>query len=240
MERGGSDYQAAGIVFENDGVFRDAYYVSKVVINASYINSFEVQPVLFVDRADAENLVYDEDVYLLTVNIGGIDFTVTQPNDYAIGEASGVLRSSSSLGSDWFYYPADRYPSLLGLEYDEATDEYLIGDAVDLIIFSKIMNYNTVYHDAPFRSSKYRLTGDIDMNQVSPTAYVTPLIDFSGDLSGDTGSDGHYYISRLKLANGVIIDGNYHAGLFSYLSGNVSKITFYDCSLIFKRHLVLL
>src|SRR5690606_29689671 len=34
------------------------------------------------------------------------------------------------------------------------------------------------------------------------------------------------------LANGVIIDGNYHAGLFSYLSGNVSKITFYDCSLI--------
>ena len=229
---GGSDYQAAGIVFENDGVFRDAYYVSKVVINASYINSFEVQPVLFVDRADAENLVYDEDVYLLTVNIGGIDFTVTQPNDYAIGEASGVLRSSSSLGSDWFYYPADRYPSLLGLEYDEATDEYLIGDAVDLIIFSKIMNYNTVYHDAPFRSSKYRLTGDIDMNQVSPTAYVTPLIDFSGDLSGDTGSDGHYYISRLKLANGVIIDGNYHAGLFSYLSGNVSKITFYDCSLI--------
>lgn len=229
---GGGDYQAAGIVFENDGIFIDSYYVSKVVINGSYINSFEVQPVLFTNRGTALNLAYDANVYQLTVNIGGIDFTVTAPNTLATGEETATLKSGSEvLRPGWFYYDDDRYPSLLGLAYDNDTDEYLIADARDLVIFAKLLNYITVYHDKPFRSSHYRLVDDIDMNQVSPTAYVPPSIEFSGQLSGDDGAGGRFYISRFALNNGIIIDGNYHTGMFTYLSGVVSDIVFYDASL---------
>ena len=105
---GGSDYQAAGIVFENDGVFRDAYYVSKVVINASYIKSFEVKPVLFVDRADAEASC-TTGMFIFDRQYRRNRFYGPQPNDTP-SEASGVLLFL--MGSDWFYYPADRYPSL--------------------------------------------------------------------------------------------------------------------------------
>ncbi|MFA5629822.1 MAG: hypothetical protein WC958_06250, partial [Dehalococcoidales bacterium] len=223
------DYQAAGIVFENDGIFTDSYYVSKVVVNASYINSFTVQPVIFHNNTTASNLIYDKDAYQLTVNIGGNYFSITPPNEFALGESTDTLRSASSLGEDWYYYPVDRYPSLLGLNYSNGT--YQISNAVDLIVFSKIINFNTVYNDIPFRAANYRLTADIDMNQVSPSAYKTIPIDFSGTLSGDNGSGSHYYISNMHLENGVVVDGNYYGGLFSLLSGTVSNLTFYNCSL---------
>lgn len=222
-------YTASGIIYENQGSFTNAYFTSNVVVNGSYINNFRVQPVLYLNSGDINNLVYDLDQYLLTVSIGGINFNVTTPNDFAIGEGTNVLKTNSSLGSNWYYYPNDRYPSLLGLDY--LNGKYQINNAVDLITFSKIINYNSTKNDTTYHGADYLITNNIEMKQVSSNAYVTPIVEFTGTLSGETFDNKNYYISNLTIENGINVDGNYYSGLFSSLRGSVSNITFYNASI---------
>ncbi|TVP94039.1 MAG: hypothetical protein EA374_08010, partial [Acholeplasmatales bacterium] len=111
-----SDYQAAGIVFDNIGTFTNAYYASRVVINGSFITNFEVQPVVFQNSGTVGNLVYDSTLYQTSITSGGTTFNVTTPNALAAPETTTTLKTNSSSGN-WYYFPEDRYPSRRGLEY---------------------------------------------------------------------------------------------------------------------------
>ncbi len=224
-------YSAAGIVHDNYGTFKNAYYVSPLVVHSSFVNSFLVQPVLFKNYAtanDIENLVYDTDVYF---NKENSPYQITAPNAYAEPEATDFMRSNSSLGSTWYYYPADRYPSLQGLKY--LIGKYLIEDAVDFIVFAKLLNLKSVNHDRVYRASDFLITKDLDMSQVAPDAYTTPTVEFSGTLNGkNEENEENFYISNLNLKNGIIIDNNYYCGLFSVLTGRVEHITLSQAKLV--------
>lgn len=223
-----SNYEAAGIVYENaaTGLFRNAYYVGKNVVNAAYINNFKVQPVLFNNTGtiDSNKLIYDSTRYLETIQIGGSEFEITEPNIFANGEEESVLKSNSALGSSWYYYPNDRYPSLLGLDY--VNGNYQITDAIDFITFSKIINYISPAEDNKnYNESSYVLTSDINFTQVAKGAYVIPEVEFAGNLSGLNGEGKNYYIANLEIIDGLNIEDYYYAGIFSNLSGSVNNIT---------------
>ena len=237
------NYQASGMVFFNTivGEFSNAYYVSPTVVNGSYASAFEVQPVLFINENSngISNLVYDgaadggaSGVYKRILNVGGTTFEVTTPNAYAINEETAVLRSNSASG-DWFYYPQDRYPTLLGLDYDAIEDVYLINNSIDLVTFSKLITYNSVLHGTPFREATFHIIDDIDMSQVARDAYVTPDIAFSGEFRG-VKSSGQYSINHFSPKY-VVDSENYYVGLFSTLSGTVTDITFKNATITLQN-----
>lgn len=218
-----SSYSAAGIVHTNEGELRDAYYVSRYVVNRSYINNFSVEPIVMVNEGyeEEDDLVYDSELYAAENKSG----KTTPP--IGVGETTFILKNSSSLGDDWYYYPADGYPSLQGLRYVDG--KYLIEDAVDFVVFGKLLTLNSVLHDRVFHGSDYLLVSDIDMDEVAPGAYTTPSVEFQGTLSGRKEEDGeikNHYIHNLKINNGVFVDNNLYSGLFSILTGKIEYITF--------------
>jgi len=219
------DFQAAGLVHTNDGTFTDSYYVSKVVVNGSYINKFSIQPVLYINNGTIDNLVYDSDVYLLSVIVGTSTFTIDTPNGLATGEATTLLKSdSSSLADDagsllWNFYPSDGYPILFGLVYDSGNSRYLISSARDLVFFSRLIGFVTVYNSKVFSDSDYALTTDIDLSILASNAYSTPLVTFTGLFTGYNSSatdlSENYYIYNMTLTQGIIRGTGFYSGLFS-------------------------
>jgi len=235
---GSSNYQAAGIVFENTsiGVFKSAYYVGKNVVNGAYINNFTVQPVIFYNTGTINKLVYDNTRYLTIITIGSTQFKVTEPNTFARGENETTLKNNSSLGNNWYYFPNDRYPSLLGLKYIDGN--YIIEDAIDFIAFSKMINYiSTAYGNQKYNEASYLITKDINLSEVAKGAYQVSDVEFSGVLSGDASDGQNRYIANLEIINGINYENYYYAGLFSSLSGTVKNITLSNFSLVIKDSL---
>ncbi|HAQ56571.1 MAG TPA: hypothetical protein DCR44_04130 [Acholeplasmatales bacterium] len=233
-------FTAAGIVHTNEGSFTNSYYSSKVVVNGSYINKFIVQPVLYTNGGSGTygNLAYDSSVYLLAVTVGTSTFYVATPNAYAVGETTSTIKSSSSsLNSAtdrWYFYASDVYPQMLGLEWNDTLDEYEIADAIDLVAFSRVVEYVTINNSVSYPAADYQLTDDIDMSEVAPDAYVTPSSNFTGVLSGQNGTtlDDNFYIYNLHMVNGIVRETNYYAGLFSIVSGGtVTDLNIADSSL---------
>ncbi len=243
--------QASGILFDNYGTFNDAYFAAKVVMNASYGSRFTVQPVLYANHTGGtySNLAFDDTLYQEIVTISGSSFSITTPNAYAISMTTLQLRSSNAvLGSGWFFYPAEsnptpKYPSLMGLLLvttpfdlqlsDVPTDKitiseyYEINDELDLIAFSKMLNYTRETGLTPFRELNYIISGNIDMDGVAAYAYMTPTVDFSGIFAG---FDNTIYINNLNIVNGIA-QGSYYAGMFGVLSGQVYNLLFYSANL---------
>ncbi len=77
--------QASGVLFDNYGIFNNAYYASRVVMNASYGSRFTVQPVLYTNHASGtySNLAFDDTLYQETVTVSGSTYSITTPNAYA-------------------------------------------------------------------------------------------------------------------------------------------------------------
>ncbi|MBE0700370.1 MAG: hypothetical protein IH571_01660, partial [Acholeplasmataceae bacterium] len=244
--------QAAGVMFENHGSFHDAYFVSRVVINASYGSRFSVQPVLYENHigGDAYNLAFDDTLYQEIVTISGSSYNITTPNLLAEAMTSVALRSQNTvLGSGWYYYPAEnnptaKYPSLLGLETglgsfeivlsDDPTDKviastyFIIESAIDLIAFSKMLNYTREAGLTPYRELNYIITTSIDMSSIANNAYITPSVEFSGIFAG---ANNDIFIYGLDIVNGTVQDG-YFSGMFGILSGQVYNLLFYDATIL--------
>jgi len=229
------DFEASGIVHTNAGNFENSYFVSKVVVNANFINKFTVEPVLFsnngnviVDLGEAtqqvvnvtgssSNLVYDNNeddngVYLSgDVDIDGdsiTDFTVKVPDPLL---ATGVITTDLKNGNftynsdSWYFYPTDGYPILKGLDYVGGV--YRIDDAYDLAFFSKILNKNSVLNGTDFAHSDYVLTEDIDMSILAPGSYVVPTKIFYGTFSGANGDPA--VLTDNFYIYGLTINGGY-------------------------------
>ncbi len=240
------DFQAAGIIHTNSANFVNSYYVSKVVVSASFISKFEVQPVLFQNQGEViinlgevnqtsvlvegyhEKLYYDSDVYLLEVdtnNDGVDDYTVhsiAKPiNDYANGVSTENLKNGSfSYESGTFYfYPDDGYPILKGLAYNNGV--YEISNAVELAFFSRLLDKNTILYGTPFNYSDFVLTNDIDMSVLAPGVYKVPSKTFYGTFSGANGDEDvltdNFYIYGLVINNNYSVSNEHFSGLFSRL-----------------------
>ena len=244
--------QAAGVLFDNYGTFHDAYFVGRVVINASFGSRFNVQPVLYENHGSGtyEGLAFDDTVYQESVTIAGSTYFITTPNGLAISLTTSQLRNSNAtLGNDWFYYPAEsnpfpKYPSTFGLTLsttpvtitlsnkpgDSVTlnSYFVIENALDFIAFSKMLNYTRESNLTPYRNLNYVITGDIDMRMLAANSYQTPSVEFSGTLAGLTTDT---YIYGLKIVNGVAQE-SYHAGMFSVLLGNVYNLSLYESELL--------
>jgi hypothetical protein len=243
--------QAAGILFDNYGTFNNAYYASRVVMNASYGSRFTVQPVLFTNHPSGtySNLAFDDTLYQETVLISGSTYNITTPNAYQTSMTTAQLRSSNAvLGTGWFYYPAEndptpKYPSLLGLtritgsldiELSETagddvtvTNYFIIEDALDIIAFSKMLNYTRESNQTPFRELSYVLMDNVDMSVVASDAYKTPTVEFSGIFAGIS---NEVYIYGINITNGIV-QQNYYSGMFGILSGQVYNLLFYDAGI---------
>ncbi len=228
-------YTAAGVLHINNGTFNNALFAGVIVVNASYVSNFLVQPVVYTNNnptAD-DDLVYDSTIYLPSST-----FLVTDVDpSLATGEETTTIRTGTNQttlelsllnNGNWHFYANDRYPVFYELVYN--TDHYEIATAKDLIVFSKLLNFTTVKNQKLFRNADYVITNHINMSTFAPGAYVTPSVEFLGTLDGTNGT-GNYYISHLALINGVVYSGNYYSGLFSVLSGEVSNITFSSFSI---------
>ena len=243
--------EAAGILFDNYGTFYDAYFASRVVMNASYGSRFTVQPVLYENHATGtyDDLAYDDTLYQESVTISGSTYSITTPNSYATSLTTTEIRSSNAtLGSDWYYYPAEsnpyaKYPTTFGLAFvttpiqialsSEPGDVlslsqyYVIEDALDFVAFSKMLNYTREAGLTPFRDMNYVITGDIDMRLVSANSYQTPSVEFGGIL---TGIDQETYINGLDIVNGVVQE-SYYSGLFGILLGRIYNLVLLDAKI---------
>ena len=234
-------FQAAGMIHTNEGYFTDSYYVSKVVVNGSYINKFISQPVLYTNTGTIANLVYDSSVYLLQVQVGAQTFNVATPNANATGETTTILKSTDSAlnqeTNHWYFYPSDTYPLAQGLEYDEENEVYYITDAIDLAFFSRLIAFTSVANGNLYAYSDYLLTNNIDMGILATGAYRTPSVTFYGSFSGANpeGEDlsDNFYIHNLQITTGTIRGTIYYAGLFSLLGANshVSNLNIYDSAI---------
>ncbi|MDD3712652.1 MAG: lamin tail domain-containing protein, partial [Candidatus Izemoplasmatales bacterium] len=238
------DFEAAGIVHTNAGNFENSYFVSKVVVNANFINKFTIEPVLFSNSGNvivnlgeptqqivnvtgsSSNLVYDETVYLegdVDINNDSItDFTVKIPDPLlSTGESTADLKSGNFTynANSWYFYPVDGYPILKGLDYIGGV--YQIGDAYDLAFFSKLLNKNSVLNGTDFAHSDYVLTADIDMSILAPGSYQVPTKIFYGTFSGANGDPAvltdNFYIYGLTINGGYSVNNEHYIGLFSRL-----------------------
>jgi hypothetical protein len=242
---------ASGVLFDNYGTFENAYFAARVVMNASYGSRFNVQPVLYQNHTGGTyaHLAFDDTLYQESVTVGGSSYAITTPNALATSMTTTQLRSSNLvLGSGWYYYPAEnnptpKYPSILGLELsttpiqitiDQETNEtitlnqyFIIENAIDLITFSKILNYTRPSGQTPYRELNYVITAPIDMSEVSANSYITPSVEFSGTLAG---INNEVYVYKLELINGFATD-SYYSGLFSILLGHVYNLIFTHASI---------
>ncbi|MCF7924765.1 MAG: hypothetical protein K9L64_06665, partial [Candidatus Izimaplasma sp.] len=232
------DFEAAGIIHTNNGDFSNSYYTSKVVVNGNYINKFSLEPLYFTNTGNTSQLVYDSDVYLLEVAVGSSTFTISQPQN-GFGESTVTMKSnlsSLSLG-DWYFYSADRYPSLKGLIYDSVDGYYEISSAKDLAFFSELLRYNTEINGNRFANSNYKLTTNIDMSVLAPGVYNTPDITFNGSFIGTNSlaidNSDHYYIYNLVINEYIVLSSDIYVGLFSILGNGslIKDINFIDSAI---------
>ncbi|MFO7969567.1 MAG: hypothetical protein R6U15_05640, partial [Candidatus Izemoplasmatales bacterium] len=233
------DFQAAGILHTNNGSFSNSYYTSKIVINANYINKFSVEPLYMVNNGNVSNLVYDEELYLLQVNIGSSTFMIEEPQ-YGLGETTQILKSNTSSLSigDWYFYPEDGYPILKGLNYDSNDGYYEISSPKDLAFFSELLRFNTIKNNNRFFDSNYKLTTNIDMGILAPGIYKTPNITFNGNFIGtnDQAVDNsdHYYIYNMIINEYIVLTAEIYAGLFGILGNGalVKDLNFTESEII--------
>ncbi len=239
------DFEAAGIVHTNQGTFTDSYYVSPLVINANYINKFDVQPVIFTNSGTIDDLVFDFETYLSQVTVGSSTFIIDTPNGLALGETTNTLKSSSSSLNEgletWYFYPLDGYPILHGFSYDDVDDVYQIDNAIDLVFFSEVLGYSSKERGLYFYQADFVLTDDIDMSTVADDAYQIPSTTFTGSLSGynDSGSDlgDNYTIHHLTIDQDIQRGSEYYGGLFSVLgaTAEISNLNFSQSDISFTN-----
>lgn len=214
---------ASGVVHTNYGTFEDSYYTGESVINIDYTNVFLEQPILYtnINPATYDKLVFDS-------------LTYKRPTgSYSTGETN-LKVSSSILSSDWAFYNEDGFPKLYKLQRN-ASNQYEITSAAELIHFTKLITLRTVIHNKPFNESDYILTRSINLNDVARGAYVTPRAEFKGSFKGKTtvvnDIEKYAQINNLYIDTGVLDGASIYYGLFSTYSGSFENIVFYNATI---------
>ena len=218
--------------------------------------------LVYDNQGVIDNIYYDEDVLLdedalKTIGLGLTTLEFQNPlifnSKWYFPVSYLSLAETESLETQFLL--DHTYPILQGLDIENNT--LLINDAVDLVYMNTLFGVS-----GQFRAQDYVITHDIDMNQVSKTAYKASSTGFNGSLSSkeitssqttlydrNTSQGGditHHTIIDLKIEQATFI-GNYASyAIFSSLFGSVYDLNIYnlqiqtnDIDLTFERTKVL-
>lgn len=240
---GKTSYEAAGFVHTNDttGKIYNSFFLSKNIVSTSSKFRFSVKPFYYSNGGIISGVAYDK-----AADLASDDITQINVNKYTLGEfESGKINGTqdkinindtniSELTSrKWTFYVNDGYPKLFGLEYDDINNRFKIKDEYDLLTFTKLLSFKTLYNNIPYNRHNYYLENNIDMKNISN--YKTPNTVFEGTISGGdvdftrtSTTNSNKYIINLKIQNHVIINNEYYLGFLGIIgnNGTVKNINF--------------
>src|SRR5690554_469843 len=232
-------YTAAAFVYDNKGVINNSYFVgSNVVVSSLNYRFSGIAPFFYENSGTINNSLYSDNVITKVDLNNPKDYTNAGLESHSLSDikiGNTNLNSSSSLGSPWYFYELDGYPSLKGLQYSNG--EYLINNDLELMYFSQLLNLITPVNGKSFDMHKYRIVDHINMKNFK--FYKTPSAVFRGELYGgnvnftlNSNVNNNKYIYNLTLQTPHIQGNSYHLGLFSRLSGTVRNINIFNSNII--------
>lgn len=196
-------------IFSNSGTINNCYFDSQIILGT--YDTMTYDGLTGITTADFTNGTFDEaDVY-------HSNYTYTHYTE----------------NSEYSQYLNLKYPVLHGFNIDE--DKYFLIEDVNDFVYM----FNLINQYPPFRSAKYKLMSDIDLNMVDADALILSNSAFTGEFIGGerlaanskykvTLADGkestNYAIANLNIDSGITNEGNHYYGLFSTVSGVVSDI----------------
>ncbi|MDI6452473.1 hypothetical protein [Peloplasma aerotolerans] len=239
-------FNISGLVSINQGTFRYSYIASPHIKSSAVVDNISTHVVSYLNLGTMNHVYYDESILV------GVDTITT----IGIGLTTEAFQNHTYFSEDWFFNDSyhglangsnghalltlnDTYPILQGLKVNET--KMYITNAVDFVYMNKLLNTSGY-----FRDSHYQITHDIDMNQVSATAYQAARVAFTGTLSGSVSSESTRLYERNSSQGGDI---NYHTilnlritiasevgnfasyALFSSFFGTVENINFVNYSI---------
>ncbi|MCR3905617.1 MAG: hypothetical protein NUK62_01120 [Tenericutes bacterium] len=239
-------FRISGLVSINQGVFKDSYIASPHIKSSAVVDNVSTHAVSYLNLGTISHVYYDESILVdqETVTTIGIGLTTEQFQDdtffsedwYFNDSYHGLANGSNGLA---LLTLDDTYPILQGLKVNDT--KMYITNAVDFVYMNKLLNTSGY-----FRDSHYQITHDIDMNQVSETAYQAASVAFTGTLSSSVSSEATRLYERNESQGGDI---NYHTildlritiasevgnfasyALFSSFFGSVQNLNFVNYSI---------
>ena len=241
-------FKISGLLSRNTGIFRHAYYSSIRVASRNTGQDYQVQPVVFENTGTLHQIYYDLSIYNTSlVNniltpipnvVGATTSNLITQNGVLTGEL-WVSRDYTAIGAS----ESNTYPNLQGISgLGTEVNPFEINNAIDMVLFAKLIDFNAYY-----RNKFYRITRNIDMLEVAPTAYITPRAIFSGTLTGEIRSGdvmqfsypgssdpktNHHAIINLNIRTGSVTADRYYAGLVSNLSGTIRNLNMIGGSIV--------
>ncbi|NLB84827.1 MAG: hypothetical protein GX794_01755 [Acholeplasmataceae bacterium] len=225
--------RAAGILHTNllGATFKNSYFSGISVVHGDFMVAILEEPIYYFDYSNQG--IYDSVVYNSTRYGQGVPLDYYQvPNNPNSNTESELINDNNDLDDNWFNYIDDYggLPRLFGLTTDATGTKYLITNAVDFIVFNKLLGYHTAaLNNKGYNEQTYYLTNDINMAEVSALAYRLTENVFSGTFTADPLVLPQ--INNLTIYNGLNIDDGYHVGLFYILSGTFENIRLYNYTL---------
>ena len=240
-------FHVSGLVSINQGIFRQSYIASPHIKSSAVVDNVSTRVISYLNLGTMTNVYYD-------TTILADDETDTT---LGIGLVTSEFQNHSHFSSDWYFNDSyhdladgsnglslltlnDTYPILQGLTVSD--DKLNITNAVDFVYMNKLLNTSGL-----FRDSHYQIVSDIDMNQVSDTAYQAASVAFTGTLSSSLsteqsrlyvrdeaqGGDLNYHtILNLRITVPAEV-GNYASyALFPAFFGTIENINFVNYSIV--------
>ncbi|AUD64708.1 hypothetical protein BK011_03080 [Tenericutes bacterium MZ-XQ] len=242
------NFHISGLVSRNIGTVSNSFVSTPYIKSQAIQSNLSTSTLIYANQGTVNNVYYDSDVLedndastLYGTGLTTNDFQnpLNFNDDWYFRDSYTSLASEPSLESQFIV--DNQYPILQGLDVENG--ELLISDAVDFVYMHQLLGLS-----GQFRSADYVITHDIDMNQVSKTAYKASNTGFSGTLSSkailssDTilydrlanqgGDITHHSIINLKIEQATYL-GNYASyALFSSLFGTVKDINIYNLEIL--------
>lgn len=239
----------------NNGTMRNCY-VAVDRITSPTISSTSMttrHPFIYENKGTLEYCYYDAEILTNTTT-----YTQTEYNGLTALKTAEFLDlnkflhydpvtndqiwySNGTYRSEYSSYLKLKYPVLRGFEVTTINDvEYfMIENINDLVLMSEYVDKYQA-----FRTASYVLTNSVDLNTVSPNAYIFTDAVFSGKLIGAAqGNDGYSVrladgsisdnpaIINLKIDKGNSYNGYRCYGFFSVLAGTVEGIDFVNVTI---------
>ena len=239
-------FHVSGLVSINQGTFRQSYIASPHIKSAAVVDNTSTRAVSYLNLGTMENVYYDSSIL------------VDDDTDTTLGTGlvTSEFQNHSHFSSDWYFNDSyhgladgsnglslltlnDTYPILQGLTVSDS--KLSITNAVDFVYMNKLLETSGL-----FRDSHYQIVNDIDMNQVSDTAYQAANVAFTGTLSSSLSTEQSRLYTRDEAQGGdldyhTILNlritvpaeiGNYASyALFPAFFGTIENINFVNYSI---------
>ncbi len=237
----------SGLVSRNIGTFKNSYLVTPYVKSRAISSNLSTYALVYDNQGVMQNIYYDENVLLDedAIKNASQGLTTFEFQDDSIFNSKWYFATSYTVLADQpsletQFILDHKYPILQGLDIEN--DHLIIRDAVDFVYMNKLFQVS-----GQFRAQDYLIVQDIDMNQVSKTAYKASSTGFNGSLSSKEitssqstlydrnssqgGDITHHTIIDLKIESSTFIGNFASYAIFSSLFGSVSNLNIYNLNI---------